>query len=142
MGLSGNHLQEYLHKRQFAIIVTNDRCRFLLSPCIYRILFSCMFMNVCNTFVITNTTSYTYKRSLFYKRHLQLHFVHKVVLYATADPLGMLPKRAFRAMLSTIFTEKTSKRTESLKWKKNPQKNGKKFPEKFWTRIYICTVCV
>ena len=36
-------------------------------------------------------------------------------------------------MLPTIFTEKTSKRTESLKWKKIPQKNGKKFPEKFWT---------
>ena len=43
------------------------------------------------------------------------------------------PKGSFRAMLPTIFTEKTSKRTESLKWKKIPQKNGKKFPEKFWT---------
>ena len=45
------------------------------------------------------------------------------------------PKGSFRAMLPTIFTEKASKRTESLKWKKIPQKNGKKFPEKFWTRL-------
>ena len=47
------------------------------------------------------------------------------------------PKGSFRAMLPTIFTEKTSKRTESLKWKKIPQKNGKKFPEKFWTRFFL-----
>ena len=46
-----------------------------------------------------------------------------------------LPKGSFRAMLPTLFTEKASKRTESLKWKKIPQKNGKKFPEKFWTRF-------
>ena len=51
-----------------------------------------------------------------------------------------LPKASFRALLPTIFTEKTSKRTESLKWKKIPPKNGKKFPEKFWTHaIYTYT---
>ena len=47
------------------------------------------------------------------------------------------PKGSFRAMLPTIFTEKTFKRTESLKWKKIPQKNGKKFPEKFWTHFDV-----
>ena len=41
-----------------------------------------------------------------------------------------LPKGSFRAMLRTIFTEKTSERTESLKWKKIHQKNGKKIPRK------------
>ena len=48
-----------------------------------------------------------------------------------------LPKGSFRAMLPTIFTEKTSKRTESLKWKKIPPKNGKNSPKSFGPLLFV-----
>ena len=65
-----------------------------------------------------------------------------------------LPKRAFCAMLLTIFTEKTSTRIVSrdasdnfhrknfqkdrkLKMEKNSPKKWKKFPEEFWTLLKV-----